>query len=205
MRWTQAPTLASRSSDNPWEGTTRKQATVLFADIVNSTEQIARLDPEQAMNRLQPAVSLMCDAVERFGGTVVRNLGDGVMALFGAPRRLEGHARQACRSALHMQAEFGRLSCGLRIRIGLHSGHVACDPRPLDSRKGGGAHGFAVHLASRVQGLAPPGSVAMTHDCHSLVSELVEVEPMGLRKLKGVPQMVEIFRLAGWKDVRRAA
>src|SRR3569623_250230 len=66
--------------------------TVLFADIVDSTEQIARLAPEQAMHRLQPAVTLMCDAVERFGGTVMRTLGDGVMALFGVPSALDEHA-----------------------------------------------------------------------------------------------------------------
>src|SRR6266404_2180882 len=70
----------------------RKQATVLFADIVSSTELVAGLDPEQAMERLRPAVSRMCEAVERFDGTVVRTLGDGVMALFGAPRAQEGRA-----------------------------------------------------------------------------------------------------------------
>jgi adenylate cyclase len=177
-----------------------KQATVLFADIVNSTEQIAQLDPGQARDRLQPAVTLMCDAVERFGGTVMRTLGDGVMALFGAPTALEGHARLACGSALHMQAEFARAAWGLCIRVGLHSGLVACDPRPTDGRKGGLAHGLTVHLASRVQDLAKPGCVAMTHECHSLVTGLVEVEPMGSQKLKGVPHVVEIFRLAGLKD-----
>ena len=174
--------------------------TVLFADIVNSTEQIAQLDPAQAMDRLQPAVTLMCDAVERFGGTVMRTLGDGVMALFGAPTALEGHARMACSSALHMQAEFARAAWGLCIRVGLHSGPVACDPRPTDGRKGGLAHGLAIHLASRVQALASPGCVAMTHECHSLVTDLVEVEPMGAQKLRGVPDVVEIFRLAGLKD-----
>src|SRR6516165_4665271 len=70
----------------------RKQATVLFADIVSSTELVVHLDPEQAMERLAPAVSIMCEAVERCEGTVVRTLGDGIMALFGAPLAQEGHA-----------------------------------------------------------------------------------------------------------------
>ena len=190
-----APSLAGASGHGE-----PKQATVLFADIVNSTEQIAQLDPKQAMDRLQPAVTLMCDAVERFGGTVMRTVGDGVVALFGAPTVLEGHARLACGAALHMQAEFARAAWGLCIRVGLHSGLVACDPRPTDGRKGGLAHGLTIHLASRVQELASPGCVAMTRDCHSLVAGLAQVEPMGARKLRGVPQAMEIFRLAGLKD-----
>lgn len=175
-------------------------ATVLFADIVDSTEQIAELDPEQAMHRLQPAITLMCEAVECFGGTVMRTLGDGVMALFGAPTQLEDHARLACSSALHMQAEFARAAWGLCIRVGLHSGLVACDPQPADGRQRGLAHGLTIHLANRIQALASPGSVAMTHDCHSLVTGLVDVESMGCQKLKGVPNAVEVFRLAGLRD-----
>ena len=172
-----------------------KQATVLFADIVSSTEQIAQLDPEEAMDRLAPAVSLMCDAVERFGGTVIRTLGDGIMALFGVPKALEGHARLACESALHMQAAFARNPQDLSIRVGLHSGLVASDPQAHDSGKGGGAHGLTIHLASRVVGVAEPGGVAITADCHSLVRGSVDVESLGHPALKGIPEAVEIFRL----------
>jgi class 3 adenylate cyclase len=186
-----ARTLATHASN------ASRQVTVLFADIVDSTEQIAQLAPEQAMHRLQPAITLMCEAVERFSGTVMRTLGDGVMALFGAPAQLDSHARLACESALHMQAEFARSDSGLSIRVGLHSGWVACDPQPHDGRTGGLAHGLTIHLASRVQNLASPGGVAITHDCHSLVTGEVHVEPMGRRRLKGVPDPVEIFRLAG--------
>ena len=176
-----------------------KQATVLFADIVSSTEQIAQLDPEEAMDRLKPAVMRMCEAVERFGGTVMRTLGDGVMALFGAPKALEGHARLACESALHMQDAFTGNAQGFSIRVGLHSGLVASDPRAADSGKGGGAHGLTIHLASRVIGLAPPGGVTMTQDCHWQVRGLVEVESLGHPPLKGIPDPVEIFRLKGLK------
>lgn len=176
-----------------------KQATVLFADVVSSTEQIAQLDPEEAMDRLKPAVMLMCEAVERFGGTVMRTLGDGVMALFGAPRALEGHARLACEAALHMQSLFARDPGGLKIRVGLHSGLVASDPHAHDGGKGGGAHGMTIHLASRVVGVATPGGVTMTQDCHSLVRGSVDVESVGFPPLKGIPEPVEIFLLAGLK------
>lgn len=176
-----------------------KHATVLFADIVSSTEQIAQLDPEQAMDRLQPAVMVMCDAAERFGGTVIRTLGDGVMSLFGVPKALEGHARLACESALHMQAAFASNPQGLSIRVGLHSGLVASDPHAHDGGKGGGAHGLTIHLASRVVGIAAPGRVAMTGDCHSLVRGSVDVESLGRFPLKGIPGPVEIFQLTGLK------
>lgn len=176
-----------------------KHATVLFADIVSSTEQIAQLDPEQAMDRLQPAVMVMCDAAERFGGTVIRTLGDGVMSLFGVPKALEGHARLACESALHMQAAFASNPQGLSIRVGLHSGLVASDPHAHDGGKGGGAHGLTLHLASRVVGIAAPGRVAMTGDCHSLVRGSVDVESLGRLPLKGIPGPVEIFQLTGLK------
>jgi class 3 adenylate cyclase/tetratricopeptide (TPR) repeat protein len=175
-----------------------KQATVLFADIVSSTEQIAQLDPEEAMDRLQPAVTLMCEAVERFGGTVIRTLGDGVMALFGVPKTLEGHARLACEAALQMQQAMARSSSGLSIRIGLHCGLVASDPDAHDG-KGGGAHGLTIHLASRVIGLAPPGGVTMTQDCHELVRGFVEVDSLGRPPLKGIAEPVEIFRLRAFR------
>jgi len=156
------------------------------------------------MHRLQPAITLMCEAVERFGGTVMRTLGDGVVALFGAAAAVES-ARLACESALHMQDKFARSESGLSIRVGLHSGWVACDAQPHDGRTGGLAHGLTMHLASRVQHLALPGGVAITHECHSLVTGEVDVEPMGSRQLKGVPEPVEIFKLAGLKVRRNPA
>ena len=174
-----------------------KQATVLFADIVSSTEQIASLDPEQAMDRLRPAVMTMCSAVERFGGTVIRTLGDGVMALFGVPKALEGHATLACEAALHMQSLFSGNPQGFSIRVGLHSGQVASDPYAADRTKGGGAHGLTIHLASRVIAIAPPGQITLTSDCYAQVRAGGQVRSLGFPPLKGIPNPVEIFLLTG--------
>ena len=104
----------------------RKQATVLFVDIVGSTELIAGLDAEQAGQRLQPAVAVMVEAVRRFDGTVLGKTGDGLKAIFGAPRAQEGHALLACQAALAIQAAMARQPDPgpIRIRIGLHSGEV---------------------------------------------------------------------------------
>lgn len=182
-----------------------KHATVLFADIVSSTEQIARLDPEEAMERLKPAVLLMCEAVERFGGTVMRTLGDGVMALFGVPKALEGHARLASQAALHMQSGFQQRRDGLSIRIGLHSGLVASDPQAPDVGKGGGAHGMTIHLASRVIALAEPGGICLTDACRTLLGRDCEVHSLGEHSLKGIAKPTLIHRLVGLKPAASAS
>ncbi len=178
-----------------------KLATILFADIVSSTEHIAGLDPEQAMEHLRPALTQMCGAIESFGGTVVRTLGDGVMAVFGVPRALEGHASLACEAALAMQAAFPHhQGQGLSIRIGLHSGQVASDPQATDAAIGGGVHGHAIHLASRVVGQAEPGGICLTAACQALVRATCETQSIGMRSLKGIAEPVEIHALLGLKN-----
>jgi class 3 adenylate cyclase/tetratricopeptide (TPR) repeat protein len=177
-----------------------KQATVLFADIVSSTEQIASLDPEAAMERLQPAVLAMCEAVERYGGTVLRTLGDGVMAIFGVPVAMENHAVLACEAALHMQSRFPDDGKGLSIRVGMHSGQVASDPFAQDASKGGGAHGMTIHLASRVVAQALPQGILVTGECHRLVSGRFEFAPGEARQLRGIPRPVELFALLRARD-----
>jgi adenylate cyclase len=172
-----------------------KQATVLFADIVGSTEMIAGMDPEEAMGRLRPAVLRMRHSVERYGGTVVRTLGDGVMALFGVPRTLEGHALLACQAAMHMQKVFAQDAHGPRIRVGLHSGEIASDPQDARDGFGGGAHGLTIHLASRVVAMADPGGVCITAACASLAGPACETRSLGAHMLKGIPQAVALQEL----------
>lgn len=174
-----------------------KQATVLFADIVGSTELIATLDPEEAMGRLRPAVLRMRHSVERFGGTVIRTLGDGVMALFGVPRTLEGHALLACQAALHMQKAFKQDVQGLSIRVGLHSGEIASDPQDVEDGRGGGAHGLTIHLASRVVGVAEPGAICVTQACRALAGPACNTHLLGPHLLKGIRDAVELHVLGG--------
>ena len=110
----------------------RKQVTVLFADIKDSTELIRDLDPEAAQQLLDPALHAMMAAVHRYEGTVNQVLGDGIMALFGAPIAHEDHALRACYAALAMQAELRRYAEAVRrtqglevqLRVGLNSGDV---------------------------------------------------------------------------------
>jgi class 3 adenylate cyclase/tetratricopeptide (TPR) repeat protein len=177
----------------------RKQATVLFADIVSSTELVVGLDPEQAMERLGPAVSIMCEAVKRCEGTVVRTLGDGIMALFGAPLAQEGHAILACEAALSMQDAFPPDEGGLRLRVGLHSGEVVSEVAAGELSTERGAHGSTIHLASRLQQIAEPGGICITEDCYRLVRSYCDVRPLGRHALKGFPEPVEIYSCLGLK------
>ena len=111
----------ARIADVPGE---RKQATVLFADVAGSTERIAGMDAEAAMDFLHPIVMVMARAVNRYDGTVLRTLGDGLKAAFGVPHAREGHAVLACHAALAMRAAVAELPNAPPIRIGLHSGEV---------------------------------------------------------------------------------
>src|SRR5262245_55666956 len=142
----------------------RKQVTVLFADLKDSTELIRGLDPEAAQRLLDPALHAMMEAVHRYEGTVNQVLGDGIMALFGAPVAHEDHAVRACYAALHMQEAIGRYADELRrqqgldvqIRVGLNSGAVVVRAIGNDLHMDYTAVGQTTHLAARMEQLAVP-------------------------------------------------
>jgi class 3 adenylate cyclase/tetratricopeptide (TPR) repeat protein len=171
----------------------------MFADLVGSTQLIDGLDPEVALERLWPSVEAMCETVTAFEGTVVRTLGDGLMALFGAPRAQEGHALLACQAALAILARFPAGKETPSVRIGLHSGGVVSGVIATDPTKERGAHGVAVHLASRLQTFADPGSICLTEDCHQLVHPHGEFRYLGRHAMKGFTDQVSIYQLLGLK------
>lgn len=176
-----------------------KQVTVLFADLVSSTELVARLNAEDAMLRLKPALNTMCEAVERFEGTVVRTLGDGILAFFGAPRAQEGHALLACEAALAIRDAPKLRQESMSIRIGLHSGEIVADAPLVDSVSERGAYGLTIHLASRLPAKAEPGDICLTEETYRLVRSFCDVSPLGRHRLRGVPEPVELFLLKGLK------
>ena len=143
----------------------RKQVTVLFADLKDSTELIRGLDPEAAQQLLDPALHHMMDAVHRFEGTVNQVLGDGIMALFGAPIAHEDHALRACYAALAMQAamqpttEAMRRTRGLelRMRVGLNAGEVVVRAIGNDLHMDYSAVGETTVLAARMEQMATAG------------------------------------------------
>ncbi len=189
----------------------RKQVTVLFADIKGSTELIEGLDPEEARKLLDPALYAMMEAMHRYEGTVNQVLGDGIMALFGAPVAHEDHAARACYAALAMQTAMRRYgeqvrhSHGLemQIRVGLHSGEVVVRAIGNDLHMDYSAVGQTTHLAARMEQLAPPGSIRLTADTLQLVEGLVQVNALGRFPVKGLTKPVEVFELIGASTVRR--
>ena len=199
--------LASRAA---LEGE-RKQVTVLFADLKGSTEFIAGLDPEEARKLLDPALHVMIEAVHRFEGTVNQVLGDGIMALFGAPVAHEDHALRACYAGLAMQAamrryaEEVRRSHGLemQMRVGLNSGAVVVRAIGNDLHMDYSAVGQTTHLAARMEQLATPGSIRLTAATLRLVDGLVQVNALGQFPVKGLVDPVEVFELTGASAIRR--
>jgi class 3 adenylate cyclase len=199
--------LATRSA---LEGE-RKQVTVLFADIKDSTELIRELDPEAAQQLLDPVLHTMIDAVHRFEGTVNQVLGDSIMALFGAPLAHEDHALRACYAALIMQAalrehtEAVRHAHGIemRIRVGLNSGEVVVRAIGNDLHMDYSAVGQTTHLAARMEQLATPGTIRLTATTQRLVNGLVRVTALGPIPVKGVTEPVEVFELVGASTLHR--
>jgi class 3 adenylate cyclase/tetratricopeptide (TPR) repeat protein len=188
----------------------RKQVTVLFADLKGSTELIRDLDPEQAQALLDPALHAMMEAVHRYEGTVNQVLGDGIMALFGAPIAHEDHAARACYAALALQAamrqyaEEVRRSHGLEMqaRVGLNSGEVVVRAIGNDLHMDYSAVGQTTHLAARMEQLATPGSIRLTAATLRLVEGLVQVNTLGQFPVRGLPEPVEVFELVGASAIR---
>lgn len=176
-----------------------KQVTVLFADLVSSTEIVAGLTAEDAMQRLKPALDAMCDAVERFEGTVVRTLGDGILAFFGAPRAQEGHALLACEAALAIRDTFRLRDDVMSVRVGLHSGEIVADAPLVDTVTEHGAYGLTIHLASRLPAKAEPNEICLTDETYRLVRSFCEVGPLGRHRLRGVPEPIELYLLKNLK------
>jgi class 3 adenylate cyclase/tetratricopeptide (TPR) repeat protein len=188
----------------------RKQVSVFFADIKDSTRLIEGLDPEAAQRLLDPAIHLMMDAVHRFEGTVNQVLGDGIMALFGAPIAHEDHALRACYAALALQsaicpyAEEVRRTHGmlLQLRVGLNSGEVVVRAIGNDLHMEYSAVGQHTHLAARMEQLAAPGSILLTAATLRLVEGLVRVNALGPMPVKGLTDPMEVFELAGASALR---
>jgi class 3 adenylate cyclase/tetratricopeptide (TPR) repeat protein len=183
----------------------RKQVTVLFADVKGSLELLGDRDPEEARKLLDPVLERMMDAVHRYEGTVNQVMGDGIMALFGAPLAHEDHAVRACYAALAMQEAIRRHTAELRrdhgvevqIRVGLNSGEVVVRAIGSDLRMDYSAVGQTTHLAARMEQLATPGSTRLTGETVRLAEGFVHVAPIGPVPVKGLPAPVEVFELTG--------
>src|SRR5881296_1135039 len=188
----------------------RKLVTVLFADLKGSMELLADRDPEEARKFLDPVLERMMEAVHRYEGTVNQVMGDGIMALFGAPLAHEDHAVRACYAALRMQETVKRYAdevrrtqgTTVRIRIGLNSGDVVVRAVGSDLRMDYTAVGQTTHLAARMEQLADPGSSLLSADTLALVEGQIQVKALGPMPVKGLAEPVEVYEMLGASTIR---
>jgi predicted ATPase/class 3 adenylate cyclase len=200
------PHLASRilSGKSALEGE-RKIITVLFADIKGSMDILEGLDPEVSKRLLDPCIQLMMDAVHRAEGTVSRVLGDGIMALFGAPLALEDHPHRALYAALRMQEAVRRYAVELRnqhdielqIRVGVNTGEVVVGAIGNDLFMEYTPVGHAVGLAARMETLAAPGSTFVTASTYHLTEHAFRFISRGATKVKGAKEPLALYELLG--------
>ncbi len=193
--------LVTARPDLPGE---RKHVTVLFADVTASMAVLTSHDAEEAAALFDRVIELMGESARRYEGTVTQVLGDGIFALFGAPVAHEDHAVRACYAALRMQEGISAYGDAvqrthgipIQIRVGLHSGEVVlravgADPSALS------AVGQTVHLASRMEQLAKPGTILVTGETAALSAGRVRARSLGPVNVKGLADPVEVFEVTG--------
>src|SRR5262245_8410810 len=183
----------------------RRYLTVLFADMRESMELLARQDLGEARQVLDGVIERMMDAVHGAGGTVNQVMGDGIMALFGAPTAWRDHAVRACRAALRMQESVAAYAATLerrrgvrvQIRVGINSGEVIVRAVGNDLRWDYTAVGLPTHIAARMEQVAAPGAILVTRETFKLVERQVRARSLGRIVIKGVPDGLEAYEILG--------
>jgi class 3 adenylate cyclase/predicted ATPase len=184
----------------------RKQVTVLFADIKGSMALLEDLDPEEARRIIDPALQVMMDAVHRYEGYVAQTMGDGILALFGAPIAHEDHPQRALYAALRMQEESKRYAEALllehgvnvQIRVGINTGDVVVRAiRKDDLHADYVPIGHSTGLAARMESLATPGSILVTEHTYKLTAGYFDFHAMGTARVKGVSVPVPLYEVLG--------
>jgi len=182
----------------------RRQVTVMFCDLKGFTPLSEKLGEEKAYSIIDELFEMMVHKVHEYGGTVNKGTGDGIMALFGAPIAVEDAPQRAIRSALAIQREMTTFSHKLKeeneappikMRVGIHTGHVVVGTIGNDLRVEFTALGDTVNLAARMEGLADPGTVYVTEDTFKLTEGIFRFEALGERQVKGKEQPVKAYRV----------
>ena len=176
----------------------RRITTVLFADLVEFTTLAEHRDPEAVKRLIDSCFQLLVDDITSFGGRVDKILGDGILALFGAPVAHEDDAERAVRAALRMQATLAHFvgtsglsgSAGIRMRIGINTGEVLVGTLAGTEYT---AMGDVVNTASRLQSAAPPGGILVGHTTYALASQAIHFEPAGELDARGREQSVKTW------------
>ena len=199
-----AASVIVKHGERPVPEGERRHLTVLFCDLVGSTEIASHLDPEQWREIVADYHRAAAQAIERFGGRVAQYLGDGVMAYFGYPEAHDNDAERAVRAGLAILDAISKLNQHaarpkLAARVGIDSGAVVVG---AGAGKDTDVFGDAPNIAARVQAVAEPGTVVVSDAVHRLVSGLFLVEDLGGRTLKGIERPVPLYRVVQPSGVR---
>jgi class 3 adenylate cyclase/tetratricopeptide (TPR) repeat protein len=188
----------------------RKTVTALFADIKGSMELMEDLDPEDARAIVDPALKLMIDAVQRYDGYLVQSTGDGIFALFGAPVAHEDHPQRAIHSALRLQDAIRTYSAKLvadggtplESRVGINTGEVVVRTLTTGGHAEYAPIGHTANLASRMEAIAPTGSIAITEHTRRLVEGFFQLKPRGPTRVKGLAEPINVYEVSGLGPLR---
>ncbi|WP_223543133.1 adenylate/guanylate cyclase domain-containing protein [Pseudomonas sp. GL-B-12] len=189
----------------------RKTITALFADMAGSMALIHDLDPEEAQRLIEPVVALMMEAVHYYEGYVAKTMGDGILALFGAPIAHEDHPQRALYAALRMQQAIHRHSDRIRlekgiplqIRVGIHTGEVVVRSIRTDNlHTDYDPVGHTIHIASRMEGIAAPSSILVSESTHKLAEGYFEFRTLGATQVKGIPEPLFVYEVQGLGALR---
>jgi class 3 adenylate cyclase len=188
----------------------RKTVTALFADIKGSTELMEDIDPEEARTIIDPALRIMVEGVRRYDGYVVQSTGDGIFALFGAPAAYEDHPQRALYAALQMQqelSEYGQRlaakgSHPLEARVGVNTGEVVVRSVETGGKVEYTPIGHAANLASRLQTMAPSGSIAVSEHTRKLCEGYFELRALGPMVARGISEAVSVYEVIGLGTLR---
>ena len=186
----------------------RRPITVLFADIAGSTAIAERLDPEDWTTLIGEAFQRMNRTVERYGGTIARLMGDGVLAFFGAPTAHEDDPERAVRCGLDLVRAIDELDASkhlpeadaFKVRVGINTGPVVVGVVGTETASEYTAMGDTVNVAARMQASARPGNVLVTSATYRFISQLVEAVDVGQLELKGKSETVHAFEITSLKE-----
>jgi class 3 adenylate cyclase len=202
----EAQQLTMPSAAHPVPEAERRQLTVLFCDLVDSTTLASRLDPEDLREVVRTYQAAAAEVIQRFDGRIAQYLGDGLLVYFGYPQAHEDDAQRAVRTGLGIIEAMGRLNTRLgreldvrlAVRVGIHTGLVV-----VGQMGGGGRHeqlalGETPNLAARLQGVAEPDSVVISAATHRLTQGLFECRDLGPHTLKGISEPVSVYHV--WRE-----
>jgi class 3 adenylate cyclase len=195
------PTLANPASPDA----ERRQLTVMFCDLVDSTPLASQLDPEDLREVVRAYQETAATVIQRFDGHIAQYLGDGLLVYFGYPQAHEDDARRAVRTGLGMVEAMGALNARLAqsygvqlaVRIGIHTGVVVVGEMASGSRQEQLAMGETPNVAARLQGLAAPDTVVISPTTFRLVQGYFTCHDLGAHTLKGLTAPLQVYRILG--------